>query len=334
MRATLATAITAGVIGGYGAQGLLAAAKALPYERRSYPAIVEAASRRVPAQELARFAAWWPAGRVDQKRRDAVALLEAMKLFLASSPRRKKVDWVVEETDAWREACEPLRQAPSGREDDPPGDASVLEELQLSGAYPATLAKAFARALVLEHALGLEERARSAELNDALGRLCRDQGLTPGSTLERWREREGLSADEEFVAFLQRQADVYRAEMVFEREARRCIADQLRLDGAFGHLMARAAEKRVRLRTSLAWEPQLSDTKMSEDQLWHWYFAQVLATERPASLQTAAREFGFEDVRSFRAAVIRERLFLQQGTADAAAPQVAEAVVGDHFDAS
>jgi hypothetical protein len=337
IRATLAAAVAAGVIGTYGAQGLLATAKALPYEQRSYPTIVAAAARRVPAPDLARFNSWWPTGRIDQKQRDAVALLEALKAFLATEPGPKKVDFEVELTDAWREACEPLRQAPLVWDERPAAEVAILEELQVSGHYSATYARAFTRALILDRAPALDAPAGAAEVNDTLGRFRQEQGLAPGEELQRWRLLAGLELDDDFLAFLRRQADVYRAEVLLAREARRCVPDQLRLGGKFGHLLARARHKREALRATLEGEPELSDTRMTEDQLWEWYFGEVLRTERPASLEATARRFGFDDTRSFRAAVVRERLFQQGRTTGNIASGVAsasDAVDGDRFDLS
>lgn len=309
VRATLAAAVSAGIISVYGAQGLMAAAKALPYEQRSYPAILEAAVTRVPATELTRFASWWPRGRIDQKRRDATELLETMKAFLETDPKPKQVNFEVEQTDAWLEACDPLRRAPPLLDEGPVGDSSVLEELQVSGAYPETAARAFTRALALAHKQANDGPASHAELDDTLLRFFAERGMAQGPEVKRWKAMQGLTQDDEFRAFMERQADVYRAELNLERETLECIADELRVVGSFARLKARAMKKRETLRQTFTWEPELSDTNLSEDGLWDWYFRDVLRSQRPTSLASAARSFGFEDLPSFRTAVVRERLF-------------------------
>lgn len=70
IRATLEAAILAGVIGAAAAVDLAARAKSMFYKERTWQALLT---------NQAELAAWLPAHRVDQKRQDALALLDAMR---------------------------------------------------------------------------------------------------------------------------------------------------------------------------------------------------------------------------------------------------------------
>lgn len=76
IRATLAAAAGAGVIGADEAEAIAGIAKALFYKDRRYAAVLEAAAAGgVAAGTLAALGAWLPQGRVAQKQLDAEALL-------------------------------------------------------------------------------------------------------------------------------------------------------------------------------------------------------------------------------------------------------------------
>jgi hypothetical protein len=103
IRATLAAAAGDGVIAPSLAEGLTATAKALFYKERTWRAVLDAAAAsHGDAAALAGFEAWLPAGRVDQKRRDALAMVEAITAHLAAGVQPLKVDYQLADTAAWQ----------------------------------------------------------------------------------------------------------------------------------------------------------------------------------------------------------------------------------------
>lgn len=112
IRATLASAEQAGVIGSATRVSLERIAKGLYYPERAYPAILALAREDVPGTELERFRAWLPRGRVNQKREDALAMLRTMREELASHTEPKKVAYAFSRTDAWEEACHRVTMRP------------------------------------------------------------------------------------------------------------------------------------------------------------------------------------------------------------------------------
>jgi hypothetical protein len=103
IRATLAEAARQGILTLQMAAGLTAIAKSLFYKERTYGAMLDGAAKaRLHAVELARFDHWLPAGRLDQKRLDALATLDAIKLHLATDREPMTVDYELADTVAWK----------------------------------------------------------------------------------------------------------------------------------------------------------------------------------------------------------------------------------------
>jgi hypothetical protein len=63
-----------------------------------------AAAAGLPAAMLEAFADWLPQGRIEQKRRDAEAMIEAIRGHLAAGAPPLRVSWRLAETAAWRAA--------------------------------------------------------------------------------------------------------------------------------------------------------------------------------------------------------------------------------------
>ncbi|GAA1662262.1 hypothetical protein GCM10009744_65090 [Kribbella alba] len=83
VRATLAMAVTAGILAAPSADRVLATARACYYTDRRWPDLVARAG--LNTVEQARFKAWLPAGAVDQKQADARELLRRIGEDLAAS---------------------------------------------------------------------------------------------------------------------------------------------------------------------------------------------------------------------------------------------------------
>ena len=102
IRATLSRAAAEGIISGATADCLVQIGKALFYPLRTYEQILEQGTEaRLPAAELRKFHAWLPAGRVDQKRLDAIAMLVRMRADAQSHPQQKPVSFSFENTMFW-----------------------------------------------------------------------------------------------------------------------------------------------------------------------------------------------------------------------------------------
>ena len=102
IRRTLSKAAAERIVSETTADGLVHIGKALFYPLRTYEKILdEGLQRRLPAAELRAFHDWLPAGRVDQKRLDAIAMLARMREDLQLHPQPKPVGFSFEYTMFW-----------------------------------------------------------------------------------------------------------------------------------------------------------------------------------------------------------------------------------------
>jgi len=102
VRATLCAAERAGVIPVATRVRLEEIAQGLFYPDRCYPILLRrAAMLGLPPEHLDALRAFLPEGRVDQKRLDAIALLQTMSERFAGGSEPKQVHYHFERTDAW-----------------------------------------------------------------------------------------------------------------------------------------------------------------------------------------------------------------------------------------
>lgn len=114
IRRTLADAAQEGVIPAATARRLESIAKALPYRERGYGRMLRlAAAEGVPEEELADVRHWLPGGRFDQKREDAVELLQTMRRWAAAGGRAPEARFHFEHTALWDRALRDGAPRPS-----------------------------------------------------------------------------------------------------------------------------------------------------------------------------------------------------------------------------
>lgn len=186
IRATMAKAQTEGVLDGVVRLTLERIAKQLFYPDRSYDHVVElAASEGVPAEQLGALQRWLPGGAVNQKRADALAMLETISDSIGSDPGPKQVSWFFEHTCFWDELQTTAAEKPSVSPDS--GGGMVLAELRND---PDAAARAEAVALGWWLAA---ERARlnggtieAVNLVDEARQFCEARGLADSTDLARW----------------------------------------------------------------------------------------------------------------------------------------------------
>jgi hypothetical protein len=136
IRYTLLQAEQLGVISAATRDALIDRGKQLFHYQRSYERLLqEATEQGLPAVELAALSAWLPAGKINQKRLDARAMLATMREFLATDPPRKQVSYRFEPTSVWEKISIPALPVTLNAADDGewlPLD-SLLDELRLAG---------------------------------------------------------------------------------------------------------------------------------------------------------------------------------------------------------
>ena len=304
IRATLAAAVEAGVIGAAGRRALVAAFKALNYRERRWDMLAQlSAAAAVDPAEVEGLRAWLPDGRRTQKRDDALALLDHLGSSSAASHEPPAEPFSFERTTLWAQFVEAAERRASAAPE--ALDRLVLDELRLDpDAFAETHQHATMRAAALQG--GLPRDPSATEKRRALDRLRQRQGLWTRGDLEAWVQAAGLDGHgfERLIA----------AEAALEASAgedvgavETAMLDLLRLDGRFPSLAERARDKAERL----------SDAGVSESKPWDdtalvdWFFEDRLGRPAPADPAALASRLGYESLAAFAAALEREHRYLE-----------------------
>jgi hypothetical protein len=314
IRATLARAEAVGILGSSTRTALERAAKNLFYPERTYPRILQVVTTQgLNLAELHAFTEWWPRGRVDQKREDALAMLRAMRKHL-TDPRPKQVSFALEHTKYWDNL---IHQAGTIQlvEDKAQTSAStlllddLLDELRLHG---TAYARAHQAAMLLYLAVqAVEDRAEvvsEAMTQRVTDRFVQAHGLRTDDDVRRWLEENDLS-DEEFAEMMRQETILGWAEASMRREIVRCVPNHLRSTGEYTRLRARALDKQKTLELAGLQNPSLEAVGLTAESLLEWYFNR-LGRPVDTSVTSYAKFAGFADHHAFLRAVIREFCYL------------------------
>jgi hypothetical protein len=282
IRATLASAVAAGVLTAEAGAALCRAAKQSFYQQRNWPTLLEDGA--VSAAERAALADWLPAGRIDLKRADAQVLLAELAGFLAGDPPPMQVDYRLEWTDLWDSVV-------AGTVPDPAPAAAariaselVLDELRLD---PERFAEVRRAALLRLLAARTGQAAGPESRRAALMRFRTRHGLLNRQAVERWQAEndlddaalDGLIAEEALVADL---VDGAGADLA------RHMLSELRACGGYGALAARARGKQAAV-AAHGGGPARALYPLAQ-----WYFETRLKQAVPQDLAGFAREIGLQ----------------------------------------
>ncbi|MFM9845056.1 MAG: TfuA-like protein [Dongiaceae bacterium] len=307
IRATLNRAAADGVIEPATANRLIAVGRAIFWKQRGYDALLAAADD-VGTDVLGRLRAWLPGHKVNQKREDAIAMLQRIAADCAATNEPKQVDFDFQHTVAWDAI---LHRFTGGEDGGVVVDREeLLDELRLTpGAFAAIRRKALLRALAGREAerRGLEPTI--AQLQKTLRDFRRAAGLASPSALEAWMQEAGLTRDE-FLRLMNEEARLASLEEALGGAIDRALLDELRLDGAFSHLLGRAREKQNMLAEAGLGEIGITDTGLDESALLRWY-RNDSGSEGPEDAADLALALGFESRRDLLRALAREYSFRQ-----------------------
>lgn len=308
IRATLARAEAEGILPSDARRALEAHAKALHFPERSWPALLEGADRQgIGAAEAAKLRNWLPTGRLDVKRADALAMLEAMR-GPAAGRRPDGPRLHLERTHflAGLEA-RPAATHPVGSDETIPD--LVLDEFRLGsravfGAITGQALLAFAS----EGAPGDRDREPGPDaVTRKMEAIRTANGLFGRASLEAWLAGNDLDPK----AFRRLAVGAVRVDRLAERATPSLAAhllDALRLGGHYPALAGRARRKAARL---VAAGPRalagLSSPERLALRLW---FAARLGLPDDAGLETILAASGFADAPSLDRVLHRERLYL------------------------
>jgi hypothetical protein len=307
LRATMARAVSESVVPQATADRLMSAAKQRFYGERTFSAMLRDAERQgVSQSELAALRDWLPNNRVDQKAEDARLLLQELAGLVRSDAKPLKPNFRFEQTDAWLAGT----RAADGAASMIPGrvgadHAALLEELKISGVFPAIRGAAALRWAALDEARRASFHPDLDAVAQAAEALRRDLGLVQRDAFEAWRKRERIE-DASLVGIFEDEARVRWASAKLEPACDAYLADTLRVRGEYGALAEKVDAKARVLGAFGPRGPSLDDLAATETELWRWYFCDRLGRSVPSDLHLFARGAGFAGVDEMRAAALRD----------------------------
>jgi hypothetical protein len=314
IRATLERAVGEKVIPASAREVLIAHAKRLFYQDRAWDRLLAGAAGDLPAEVVAALQSWLPAGRLDQKRADARAMLAAMREFLAADPGPQRVTYDFEWTDAWDAVAAGGRRVESAAAGAAALDeAQLLAELRLDeGLFEAVRERALLRFLAAGDAAGRRFDVEAAARQAAATRLRTCLGLFQRADLDRWCAENGLDA-RALERLLDDEARIDAGRAWATPRLGHRLLDQLRVDGHYARLAVRARHKRDVLDRQGHVDPVPDDTGLTPLQLLAWHFESRLGRSIPDDIDAHLRDRGYADRQDFYRALTREWLYCRSG---------------------
>ncbi len=307
IRATLAEAHRAGVVGARTRDRLVELAKRTYYPERSFEGLLAAGHEAgTQAAELEALRGWLPAGRVDQKREDARALLAALAAPDALDGRpAERGDAHFEITEIWSNAARAMdaELAATHRPAAALVDELVVDELRLEGERCLDARRqALERLAMLSGPAARESPVDGDALRRGSDALRRTHRLLDRESVDRWLADNELAL-EDYDRLVENEVTAARLRPTLEQALAPHLVDHLRLRGDYVRLAARARRKRELLAACpvhveappaealVAWHFERLGNAVPEDVAGH---AERLGyAHGDAFLQALAREFAY-----------------------------------------
>jgi hypothetical protein len=316
IRATLRNAERAGVVGGQLSEQLVSLAKDLYYPDRSYPRLFERAREEgLPSQRIEAVQEFVRSSRVDQKRTDAIALLEAMRRCCDDGAPPPPARFTFAHTELWDSVIDwAASQPPLGHQKALAADL-LSAEVRLMGIEGRAL---IAAGLKRAAATALARRRNVATPDRVLQRLDAEHRATlseaaageppPAHRLDQWLRENGLTSDT-YRPFLERQAHLNSLHERYFDEVDPYVVDELRAKGTYPAVLEQARAKRELLARNGLEEPTLEDAGLNGQELVSWYCTKRLGCPAPRGLDLFLQQMGIPSAAAFQREALREFMY-------------------------
>jgi hypothetical protein len=303
IRATVEQARLEGIFDEGTAELIISVAKALFYQRRTWPLVIRAAEEASGA-DLRGFYIWLGKNNVDQKRSDALLMLTAMDEFMSSGRSAPAQGFVFEWTEAWASAPW-LSDSSEAGEELSDEEGAILDELRLQdGSYSRIRREALLRMLAQAYAEGAELPPSSQEIRSAIEAFRLEEGILQQADLVRWSQANCITGAE-FQRLIAGEATLDKLAIVLDRKLRRGMLDHLRLQNSFTELRRRALRKRA-IDFSHAYP---HSRRPSANMLVEWYFCNHLRKDIPSDLNKYIQSIGINKFNDFYSLIRNEYFF-------------------------
>ncbi len=311
VRVTLARAVDRGIVEADEAREIAQAAKSIFYKKRTYPAVLDAAvARGLAAASLKRLEQWLPEGQIDQKRLDALALLQAISTHLENGTDAMRVSYRLAQTAFWHDARSiALNEEETGGGDRLPRQ-DLVDELCLD---PASFRLAQKAALGRVLALHEAERQGIPDVMDEqaevlAGLRCRE-GLRDARDIRAWMDGNAIG-DEDFRSLIEDEARIGLLRKAVGQGADRELEAVIVDSGLYPSLARRAVDKQDRLGPHNDGPAALAACGLDDEALLGWFVKERLGRPQFGGFRAYANALGFADDARFRYALAREYCYL------------------------
>jgi hypothetical protein len=284
---------------------LAAAAKRMFYPDRTWAAVCEEGARLgLPTAELASLRSFADRERPDQKRADARALLSHLARECRGELLPHEPAFELERT-LFLDQLVVTTARPAGRDADAELSADrIRNHVRLAAPDRDRLVRK-ALLLHLARAEALRSGVEPPRRADAVERFRRDRGLSSPGRATEWMQRAGTAPDEA-VRLAETEAVLHGVERRYAPEIDRMLPTVLKLEGRYGEIVDRVADKWRRLAQRGMSNPSLDDAGIAIEELLRWY------EERWGPVTTDwdahASELGFPSARLFLTELLAEYL--------------------------
>lgn len=307
VRATIERAGAEGVLKDDMSQALLALAKAMHYRERSWDAILTAAEG-IPqlSRRLANFGQWLKTGRIDAKRADAIAMLEAMAAAMEMGAGAAPVEYSFEWTHVWQGLTERIEAENLAASETARG---VLDELRLDReCFQRLSGRAALRSLALDAARRRRTEVDRSALVEEMHRHRSQNRLLGRRELRDWLADNELD-ERDYEALLGESRLIEAGSALPPVPLARHLLAELKWSGEFAALKRRAIEK-ARVLDAAAPGANSSSPSARLKPVF-WYFEERLGQAVPDDLDGHARSLGLEGRDELYRILEREYLYCQ-----------------------
>ncbi|MES0809142.1 TfuA-like protein [Roseibium sp. SCPC15] len=312
IRATLKHAVAEEILDDRTATCFIDIAKSTYYPDRNWDYLFDKASQLEEMSAAGHaLREWLSTNRVDQKREDALSLLDAISEEVSKEPKPSEPKFAFEWTVMW----DRLVRTASASSTEATITTAVLDELRLQPAYYVEIKrKAVGRFLISKAGRG-SNKIDPAPLPEILRNFKEQRGLYSTRQLKSWCEENGLD-EAGLRSLLEEEAHMDGLGRHVVANAPQYLLSELRTDGTY-HALA----NRVNLKSEHDCQPDSratngQDSVAASAGLRLWYFESCLKVPLPENMDEHLRKIDIEDQGKFDSMVAREYAFRQSSSWD------------------
>jgi hypothetical protein len=329
IRATLDKALKQNIVTPDTEASLTALAKNQYYPQRSWKRLLTLAQENGIAHgQINPLNTWLEEHRVDQKRDDAMAMLEAISSHLASQLNTSQLNSGAQPHVAgfhleWTVMWDKIVRTSTTKGNTTDFDCMIADELRLDpGRFKPVQRRALAR-LLAERGNGRDQDATDpVELDQAITQFRRENGFFMKRQLDQWLATNDLDKDslDRLISSELRLAQITRSSGAALDSY---ILAELRLTGDYAELAARGRRKAEILEGLEKKELQAADAGLNALALRAWFFETRFQCQVPDDLDSFLQDAGYPDRDDFDRMLDRENIFGQESEPDSEKPGIA-----------